>query len=183
MNIAKALKVKNRLAGDLSKLQEVARRENSRRNDNPSQIDVDKIFGVLKQTSETLARLKASISRASAPIADKLAFLTELKNYINWVSCLPTREGEEKVSYGHSSEIAVYNWTAYLNRQNLDLEIESIQIKINALQDEIDEFNASTTIDLAMLNSVTQPEQVTEPAEAGFSENVSAKNSKKEKHS
>ena len=40
MNIAKALKVKNRLIGQIQKQQDIVMRENSRRNDNPSTIDV-----------------------------------------------------------------------------------------------------------------------------------------------
>lgn len=181
MNISKALKLKNRLAGDVSKLQDIARRENSRRSDNLSQIDVDNVFGSLKKTSETLALLKASISRASAPIAIKLAFLSELKNYVNWISGLPTREGEEKVSYGHSSEVEVFKWTAYLNRQALDLEIANIQTKINNLQDEIDDFNSSTTIDLVVPNTEPLSEQASDSVNVGFSE--APLDNKEEKHS
>jgi hypothetical protein len=40
MKIHKALKVKNRLIGEVNKLREIVRRENSRRNDDPSTVNV-----------------------------------------------------------------------------------------------------------------------------------------------
>lgn len=147
MNISKALKVKNRLAGEVSKLQDIVRRENSRRNDNTSSIEVEKTYEDLKNTLNLLVSLKASISRASSPIADKLSRLSELKNHINWLSSIPTSEGEEKISYGHSADIYTYTWKAFLNREQLDGEIEKNQTEINLLQDEIDEFNAKTAVD------------------------------------
>lgn len=147
MNISKALKAKNRIAGEISKLQDILRRENSKRNDNPSSVDVNQVFIDLKNSTESLIQLKASISRASANISDKLCRISELKNFINWLNSLPTKEGEEKISYGHSSEIYTYKWTAFLNRQSLDKLIDETQLQVNNLQDEIDDYNAKTIID------------------------------------
>jgi uncharacterized protein Veg len=147
MNIAKALKVKNRLAGEVSKLQDIVRRENSRRNDNPSKVNVEESYSSLFNTINSLIALKASISRASAAIADKLSRLTELKAHINWINSLPTREGIEKISYGHSKDVHDYEWTAFFNRERLDAEIEVLQDEINKLQDEVDDYNAKTSVD------------------------------------
>jgi hypothetical protein len=147
MNISKALKVKNRLAGEVSKLQDIVRRENSRRSDNPSKINVEEAYGSLFNIINSLIALKSSISRASAPISDKLSQLSELKTHVNWVSSLPTREGVEKVSYGHSKDVHDYEWTAFFNRERLDAEVETLQEEINKLQDEVDDYNAKTSVD------------------------------------
>ena len=144
MNVSKSLKVKNRLTGELAKLQEVAYRENSRRNDNLSKVDVAGVFAEIASTRNKLVNLKAAIVQASAPIAESLARLTELKGHINWLSGLRVREGEEKVSYG--DQVETYTWTAYLNRERLDEQIGLTQMATEALQDEIDEFNAKTQV-------------------------------------
>ena len=147
MNISKALKVKNRLIGELAKQQEIARRENSRRSDNPSSVDVEKIFSTIQQTRLSLVTLKQAIVKASAAIAYELADLAEVKQYINWISGIQVREGEEKVAYGQTKEAEVYKWTAHINRATLDTLLEQYQKQANNLQDIIDDFNAKTQVD------------------------------------
>lgn len=144
MNIAKALKVKNRLAGEVSKLMEQVKRENSRRNDNPSTVDVAKLFEKLTETRGKLVKLKAGINIASAPAAELLVAMDELKGHMNWLCGLPTREGQEIVPI--RDQAVGYQWTAFVNRERLDELIAKHQEEINKLQDQIDDFNAKTDI-------------------------------------
>lgn len=146
MNIAKGLKVKNRLAGEISKLMDQIRRENSRRNDNPSQISVSELFEKLTETRGKLVKLKAGLNMASAPIANLLVTMEELKSHLNWLSGLPTREGREIVSLGGNVQPVAYEWKAFVNRASLDELIDKHQTEINSIQDQIDEFNAKTDI-------------------------------------
>jgi len=146
MNIAKALKVKNRLVGEVAKLQEIVRRENSRRNDNTSKVDVAKTVETLNTTREKLIQLKAAIATASAPVSVKLANLSETKSFINWLATLPTRDGDEKVAHG-TKEVETYTWKAHFTRQALDDLLGTEQKKVETLQDEVDEYNAKTQVD------------------------------------
>lgn len=146
MNLSKSLKVKNRLVGELVKLQEIAKRENSRRNDNVSKVDCGVVFNQIGETRAKLVTLKSAIVEASVGISLQLAELAELKTYINWLSSLPVREGEEKVAFGSAREPQTYIWTATINRENLDSLISNLQGYANTLQDEIDEFNAKTQV-------------------------------------
>lgn len=149
MNISKALKVKNRLVGEVNRLQEILRRENSRRNDNPSTVNVETISGELLDARQKLVLLKGAINQASSPVSAKLANLAESKNAINFYNSLPTREGEELTLIGSNREKLAYQWTAYLNKQGIDDLVQAIQDDINATQDEIDTFNAQTQVDFA----------------------------------
>ena len=146
MNISKSLKVKNRIINELTKLQEVAKRENSRRSDNPSQVDIANVFSRLSNIRTELVQLKAAIVQASAPISPALAELAETKSYINWISGLSVREGTELVAYGSSKEPISYTWSAFYNRSRLDEVLTQLQLKANNLQDEIDDFNAQTQV-------------------------------------
>lgn len=146
MNISKALKIKNRLVGEVNRLQELIRRENSRRNDNLSKIDPKSVFEELTQTRQKLINLRGAINEASSPLSTKLVELTENKAFLNSVKSIPTREGEEVTFVGTNREKLVYTWTAYLNQEAIDKIVVDYQNKINNLQDEIDLFNASTSV-------------------------------------
>ncbi len=149
MNISKALKVKNRLIGEVNRLQEILKRENSRRNDNPSEVNVEETANLLIETRQKLISLKGAIGEASAPLSEKLSFLTEQKAAINFYNSLPTREGEELTLVGANREKLAYQWTAFYNRENLDRLIKGIQLNINETQDQIDDFNARTQVNWA----------------------------------
>ena len=147
MNIAKALKVKNRLAGEVTRLQELFRRENSRRSDNLSTVDVGQVEKDLLSTVGNLIRLKAALCTASAPIGNKLAELAESKTLLTFYLALPTREGEEQAFAGPTRDVIKFQWTAFHNRAAVDKAGVELQQKINDLQDEIDDYNARTKVE------------------------------------
>ena len=142
MKLTKALKLKNQLVGEINALKEIFKRENSRRNDNPSKIDCSKVFIELTDKREQLIKLKASISKANVDIYDKINRMAELKDYINFLNGLPKREGEELTLIGLNREKLMYNWTAYLNQEEVDKLVNSLKEDINALQDAVDNYNA-----------------------------------------
>ena len=145
MKLTNALKTKSRLAGELVRLQNIFRRENSRRNDNPSKENAGEIWNQIVAMSEKLGELKAKIAAANVPIYPKIERMAELKSRIAYLHALPVREGEELVvQYG--SEPLKYNWTAFLNQQAIDAHVHTLQDQINLLQDEIDAFNATTDL-------------------------------------
>lgn len=146
MKIAKALKVKNRLAGEVASLQEIFKRENSRRSDNPSKVDSEEVLKNLSEKRSDLIDLKGRISVASAKIAHKLVGLFELKLEKNFLASLPTREGEEVTFVGRDQEKLVHVWQAYVNREKLDKLLTKAQDQINSLQDEIDAYNGCTDV-------------------------------------
>lgn len=147
MKIHKALKVKNRLAGELARLQEIFKRENSRRCDNPSTVDREKVFQDIQTTASNLSGIKASIARANTGICGKLQELSQAKADINFLNSLPCREGEEITFVGRDQEKLTYKWTAHLNREAIDKLVSAQQGVINNLQDEIDTYNAETEVD------------------------------------
>jgi hypothetical protein len=145
MNIAKALKIKNRLVGQITKKQEIIKRENSRRNDSLSTVDVSVEISEWNKLREELIDLKTKISTASVPILNKIIELAELKTTVIFYRCLNTREGTEKIAYGQTN-VVDYVWVAEVNTQAQDAKISELETKISELQDDIDNFNAVTSI-------------------------------------
>src|ERR1700741_433909 len=95
MNIAQALKQKNRLAGEISRLRNILTRENCRRNDNTSKVNVEEIFNSLNKTSEELGQLKGKIAVANVAIYPLLERMAEYKGLIAYYTSIPKRNDIE----------------------------------------------------------------------------------------
>ena len=147
MNISKALKVKNRVVGEINQLKEILKRENSRREDSVSEVNCEEVYGKLKDSILKLERLKGSIGRATGPISGLLSSLAELKTSINFYNSLPTREGIEYVNMGTGNSPKELKWSSFLNRGKIDGIVNGLQKDVDSIQDEIDSFNAQTQID------------------------------------
>ena len=147
MNLAQALKQKNRLAGELVRQQQILQRENARRSDSVSTVKRNEVWQNIQDLSTKLGTLKGKITTANIGIYPSLERMAELKARIAFVSNLPKRDGEEISFVGHDQEKLVYTWSSYINQEACDVEVASLQEQINKLQDEVDSYNATTEID------------------------------------
>ena len=149
MNLAQALKLKNRLAGELVRQQEIVKRENARRSDNVSSVDRNVAFTKAIELSDKLSVLKGKITKANVNIYPALERMAELKSRIAFIQGLDKREGPE-VAYqwiGKEQKQVDYIWSAYINQETADTMVTKLQAEINTLQDQVDDYNASTQIE------------------------------------
>ena len=146
-----ALKLKNRIAGEVARLQRLIVRENSRRHDNTSKVDVGGLFNQLNNARINLAHVKGELAKANVSIYDKLAALAEAKSYMAFLDTIPTKEGEEKAALGYKGDIVSYQWAAYVNQAAIDELKVKQQTLINDLQDEIDAYNAGAAITVNLI--------------------------------
>lgn len=147
MKIAKALKIKNRLAGELNRIKGLIERENSQLLENFNENKVKELAESFYNTKADLIQLKAKIQMKTAPIAEKLIAIAEAKDEMSFFQSLDTRDGESIVNitrYGAEPKKVVYK--AYYTQDDVDAKIVEIQAQIDKLQDEIDEHNATTSI-------------------------------------
>ena len=146
MNLVQALKTKNRLAGELVRLQNILQRENSRRSDNPSKVNCEEVYKSIIDLSDRLGLLKSQIAAANINIYPAIERMSELKSRISYLNSLPKREGEEICFVGRDNEKLVYTWDCYLNQEEVDSLVVKLQEECDRLQDTIDNFNATTQI-------------------------------------
>ena len=147
MKLNQALKQKNRLAGEIVKLNQILQRENSRRSDNVSKVNPEEIYNKIVDISTKLGELKAKIATANVPIYHLIEGMAETKSHIAFLQQLPKQEGEEITFVGRDQEKLIYNWTAFINQENADKRIAEMQKSCDSIQDELDLFNSSTSID------------------------------------
>ena len=146
MNLAQALKQKNRLAGTLVRQQQILQRENSRRSDSVSKVYREAVWAEILRLSEELGVLKGRITVANIDIYPKLERLAELKARVAYITGLSKREGPEVVLIGRDQEKIEYQWTATINQEKADALVAEIQKQIDDLQDQVDRYNSSTDL-------------------------------------
>jgi hypothetical protein len=146
MNLAQALKQKNRLAGEIARQQVILQRENARRSDSVSKVDRSAVLDKILALSVELGTLKAKIAAANIGIYAALERMAELKSLTSFYQGLPKREGEEVQFVGRDDEKLTYTWNSFVTQTDCDNRIAELQEQINALQDQVDTFNATTSI-------------------------------------
>ena len=147
MNLAQALKQKNRLAGELVRQQQILQRENARRNDSVSEVNREEVWEKIQNLSNELGELKGKITQANVNIYPALERMAELKGRIGFIQGLQKREGEEIIPLHGDREPLKYKWESFINQTKCDELVAELQEQINDLQDEVDEYNATTQID------------------------------------
>ena len=147
MNLSQALKQKNRLAGELVRQQQILQRENAYRNDSVSTVDCQVVWDKIIELSEALGELKGKITQANVNIYPALERMAELKGRIAFVQGLQKREGPEVTFVGRDQEKVEYTWESFINQEKSDELVSELQEQINDLQDEVDEYNATTQIE------------------------------------
>jgi hypothetical protein len=152
MNIAKALKVKNRIVGQMA--------HNANRLNTLNSIEVrtlslpwedyqKKILAIREETFNVLIpkliRLKTAIQKANAGISDKLVELQEAKGILSFWKGLPEKEGFFASNYSDNNELN--EWKCAISPSEIEQEKKKVQDLINNLQDEIDAYNSVTKVE------------------------------------
>lgn len=146
VSIARALKEKNRVAGRLAKAREIIQQENSKDKSLPRRVDVEATYAEAKMLEARLVAIKSAIAQANNPIVAKIIELDELKSEIAFLNGLNVKEGRfEEVSYGNK---IVRDIEAVVGQARVLAEVAELQKRADALQDALDEFNASTKVEI-----------------------------------
>ena len=145
ITLAKALAVKNRLAGRLVQAQMAIETENSlligRR---PTAVDIRAEYGRFAAIQAAIVALKAAIQRANLPILERIFELAELKTRLKFLTGLDTKHGAEP---GYNGSEFVYD--AVLQKPEVLEMIRRLEGETDGIQDELNHYNAVTTVEVA----------------------------------
>ena len=146
VTIARALKEKNRVAGRLAKARELVGSENSKDKSVPRGVDVAETYALSKVLRDRLIAIKSAIAEANKPIVSKIVELDEVKSEIAYLNGLEVKEGKfVSTNYGSRVESEI---DAVIRKQQVLDEVAALQARAEKLQDELDEFNAVTKIEI-----------------------------------
>lgn len=142
INLAKALKLKNRLAGRIAKLTQTVQTYNSTQ-EKAEQIDVRAAYTERADLVRRLTDLKVAVAQANAPIQKDIFTLAELKAEVTLLTGLNTKHGTVIEGYPTSGPVT---YIAQFRKGEVDTMVTDLETRIDALQDKLDTFNATTTI-------------------------------------
>lgn len=147
MNIAQALKEKNRIAGEIAKIERKIQSSN-RYVGEAKKFDTVELGKKLVSERAKLVALKTRIAVANVGIARELVELAEAKAQLKFLNSLEHYVGlsEEKGTSGYGEfekEIVTYS---QISVQDLEKFTDEAQKLVNDLQDKVDAFNATTSV-------------------------------------
>lgn len=146
VTVARALKEKNRVAGRLAKARSLVGKENSKDKNVKRGIDVAETYALSKTLKDRLVSIKTAIAEANAPIISKIIELDELKSEISYLNELDAKEGKiVSMNYGVRNES---DMEAVIHQSDVLKEVAALQARAERIQDELDEFNATTKIEI-----------------------------------
>lgn len=161
MKLAKALKFKNRLAGEVARLKEIVQNHNSRDGSQEVVYDVAKTYDNLEVIVHNLIRVKTAIACANAKtFCDDVGnYMTtpywsifqmaEYKGLIEALRATSTKSGPYTengrfVIGGDSSKTVVY--AATFKQADIDKMVATLEQAIEDCQDRLDTHNATSDI-------------------------------------
>ena len=152
MNIAQALKEKNRIAGRIVNLQKLIEKYNRYHSTETPVEHAHDLWEKLLAEKSDLANLKARIQRANGAIANELVALAEAKAMLAYLTPLEAASGMGgKTEQIYDRKTGAYVPSDYTIEYAFDIKsirskIESYQKTVEDLQDMVDNYNATTTV-------------------------------------
>jgi hypothetical protein len=151
ITLARALKLKNRLAGRLAKLSNDFETYNSvpAGSDQP---DLKALYAERARLVVQLIELKVVINAANQPVQQTIFALAELKSLVALLGKMKTKHG--KLVEGYSGTEVEY--VAQFRKADVDREVRRLEAQIDRFQEQLDGFNHKTTvsIDASLLSEI-----------------------------
>jgi hypothetical protein len=139
--LARALKLKNRLAGRLAKLDSDFENYNSlpAGTDRP---DLKVLYAERNTLVARLIELKMALNAANQPMQRTIFELGDAKSLVALLTKTSTKHGKVVEGY-HGTEI---EYTAQYRKGDIDREVRRLEVVIDRLQEQLDTFNHRTLI-------------------------------------
>ena len=162
MSIARALKERKRIIGEMNTLWTRAISNNlvqknikivDGKFDKPSKEELATMrkqdpkasMETWKKLQQRLIAFKVALHVANTGVVDKLARLSELKSMLKQIECMPAYN--DSCEYYNTDFVRIQDVVFDANWQTEIMD--ALRKDINALQDEIDEYNATHFIEIA----------------------------------
>ena len=146
ITLAQALKEKNRLAGELSRCWTMIARENSKREDMSRVVDVAETYKTAQLYRDKLVELKVKIGEANVGNLERIFRLEECKSELSRLNDIRTDENSDFQAIGDSN-FKEFRRTVIFTAAQVYAMRQKLQQECNEIQDELDAYNASTSIE------------------------------------
>ena len=144
MTIKQALKQKNKLIKQIGENTKLMQEYNSVEVGNERPYSSTELLGKISEDTKELARLKSRIHIANTPILNEIFLMSELKSIVQSLKKMDCTEGRStRDRFRMESEVIKTSEISLVKRNETIKELEG---RIEAIQDRLDVFNATTEI-------------------------------------
>jgi len=145
MKLQKALKLRKKLVGDIARLKTQIHGKNSFTEGslNADIYSVPKLYEELQKKINDLIGLKYAINEANREIQANIYTISEYKALIAFWNDVSVKEGKQIIGY---SDVTTMEYLVQIDEATRNQMIAEFQVKVDALQEEIDTFNYTTDI-------------------------------------
>ena len=145
ITLAKALKIKNRLAGRLAKAQADIQAYNSVPQGQADQVNVPALVQAREELVRALVALKAAVNDANREVQRDIYDLAEKRATAQFLAGVNTRHGPQPAVYPSTTEVS---YVAALKKADVDGLVARLEQEIDRLQDRLDQFNHDRRIEV-----------------------------------
>ena len=145
ITLGKALKLKNRLAGRLAKVQGDIQAFNSVPAGQADQVNVPALVKTRAELVGALVGLKTAINDANREAQRDIYDLAEKKATAQFLAGVNTRYGPQPAVYPNTTEVT---YVAALKKADVDGMAAGLEKEIDQLQDRLDQFNHDHKIEV-----------------------------------
>src|SRR3984893_145060 len=138
ITLGKALKIKNRLAGRLAKVQADIQAFNSVSQGQADQVNVPALAQTREELVGALVSIKTAINEANREAQRDIYDLAEKKATAQFLAGVNTRHGPQPAVYPNTTEVS---YVAALKKADVDALTAGLEKEIDQLQDRLDQFN------------------------------------------
>lgn len=147
MKLSKALRLKNRIAGEVRVLQNRIRRHNSHDARNTPVWDVVELKREMEAKVETLTKLKVAISTANGPILERIHKMEEIKGLLSFWEDVDTKQGLVFREYGDAEP---RTFEATFTEKDIATFVAALKEELEDLQDDLAAHNIATNVDMTI---------------------------------
>lgn len=144
MKLYKALKLRKNLIGEIADLKQQIKNKNSylEGSKNGEKFNVGEKYDLLLKKIKELTGLKFVINEANREIQSKIYILGEYKALVAFWKEVPVEEGTQIIGYSDKAQ----NYVVQIDEAERNEIISKFQKIIDAIQEELDEYNFNTEI-------------------------------------
>jgi len=146
MKLAKALKLKNKLAGEVEHLKDLLKKQNVRSKKQEFDYDNRELLDKLRVKVDELVAVKTAIARANAVIYNRIFRAAELKGMVATLNSLDTRSGVHIEGGNYVERPMEVDYVAQLGKVEIDRLVAEFEGEIESVQDELDDFNHANEV-------------------------------------
>jgi hypothetical protein len=144
MTIKQALKQKNKLIKSITENTKLMQQYNSVEVGNKRPYSTTTLYDRISLDMDELASLKTKIHIANTPVLNKIFEMSETKSLIASLKKMDCTEGKSnRDRYRLESEVVLTSEIGLVVRNEM---VRVLEEKVEKIQDELDVFNATTTI-------------------------------------